>query len=149
METSSFMSSPVQKEEQVVFDVLGACTIVVLGFSYCPSCKSTVQTLADLNIQFAYIDVVDQDKRRQYYNVIKPKIGDHSTWPVVLYQGEFLGGNSEFQALAKNPQWVDTVRSQCRSSSLPSVTLDLPEAGIRAVEAMKNSSGGFKATHVK
>lgn len=62
----------------------------------CPHCARTVTTLKEKNIETEIIDVSQNPTLRQE---VSESVGGYRTVPMIFLDGEFIGGNSDLQAL--------------------------------------------------
>ncbi len=81
------------KENKVVIFMKGSPDQPMCGFS-----AATVAVLKQLNVPFAYANVLDDENVRQ-------GVKDYSSWPTipqVFINGEFVGGNDIVQQMYAN-----------------------------------------------
>ncbi len=72
----------------------------------CPFCTAALELLGELGIDHEVIDLSSRRDRRDVVSAILP---GHYSVPLVLIDGQPIGGNSELQALHGAGKLVDQV----------------------------------------
>ena len=88
--------------EQIDADVAGN-KVVVYSKSWCPFCVQTKNLLNSKNAPFKLVELDQLPNGDQIQSTLAAKTGQR-TVPSVWIGGQFVGGNSELQALNGNGQ---------------------------------------------
>ncbi|KNZ44221.1 glutaredoxin [Puccinia sorghi] len=82
--------------------LLGYSAVVVFSKSTCPYCVKAIQTLKDLGQSPKVVELDEVTEGGAQHEYLKKKTGQR-TVPAIFIKTQFIGGNSDLQALhAKN-----------------------------------------------
>ncbi|KYK57167.1 hypothetical protein DCS_04174 [Drechmeria coniospora] len=100
------MADAGKKVQQMINDN----AVVVFSKSYCPYCKATKQTLNNLNVDYALLEL-DNDPDGSALQEALEEISGQRTVPNVFIQQKHIGGNSDLQELFKSGKLIELVKS--------------------------------------
>jgi len=112
-----------KSEENIpTYDIARYKGVVVLGISGCPFCKRAAAELDAAGVPFTFINV--QHTFGLYKSLMKEMLDKHkhTTVPIVLFDGELIGGATQLTAYLGDKDKADDLRKR----SLDHVTPVLP-----------------------
>lgn len=134
---------PLPDPGSIMYNVLRAHGLTVLGASYCPRTHEAVSLLGKERLPFNYIQAGPPDWRRASYekqlaNVLDkpykyskqmPAGGFHRTMPAVLLDGVLIGGADEVQLMLSNKALTAQLRARLLAQTTPIFALPPNDSG--------------------